>query len=159
MKRVFHSLEKILSLYEGTICLHEDTYRGGVLWTICRQCGRQWADDEGGFKPHVDRPEVVEAREILDKWYKVKDKTPGETTVHDMTREKSDKRLFRFERKGDRWEKRQIDFMLRICDKVPDLAPVDIAWKDGAEEKVFIARTNEELASFFKGLQASGVAS
>jgi hypothetical protein len=35
---------------EASICYHEDTYRGGVIWTICRDCGMKWADDEGGFK-------------------------------------------------------------------------------------------------------------
>jgi hypothetical protein len=33
------------------ICRHEETHRGGVLWTICDACGMKWADDQGGFKP------------------------------------------------------------------------------------------------------------
>jgi hypothetical protein len=32
-------------------CEHEDTHRGGAIWTICDQCGKRWADDEGGLKP------------------------------------------------------------------------------------------------------------
>lgn len=55
----------LLSEIDRNTCLHEDTYRGGVIWTICRDCGAQWADDEGGFRPHVDKPEVVAAREYL----------------------------------------------------------------------------------------------
>ena len=32
-------------------CEHGDTHRGGAIWTICDSCGKQWADDEGGFQP------------------------------------------------------------------------------------------------------------
>lgn len=27
-------------------CAHDETYRGGTIWTICRTCGAKWADDE-----------------------------------------------------------------------------------------------------------------
>lgn len=59
------ALTDVLREYDRGICEHEETHRGGFIWTICDQCGRKWADDEGGFQPHVDPPAVVRAREIL----------------------------------------------------------------------------------------------
>ena len=49
-----------LALLKGTnnICSHDETYRGGAIWEICRQCGEKWADDEGG-KPEFKWPEWV----------------------------------------------------------------------------------------------------
>lgn len=46
-------------------CLHEETKRGGTIWTICCYCDKKWADDEGGFVPRVDAPEVATARRVL----------------------------------------------------------------------------------------------
>lgn len=46
-------------------CTHEETYRGGVLWTICSDCGRKWADDEGGKPEWVDPPEWTAASEAI----------------------------------------------------------------------------------------------
>lgn len=43
---------------ERNECQHESTHRGGVLWTICDDCGKKWADDEGGFVPY-ERPSVL----------------------------------------------------------------------------------------------------
>jgi hypothetical protein len=43
----------------------QQTSRGGVIWTICDDCGMKWADDRGGFKPHKDAPAVAEARAAL----------------------------------------------------------------------------------------------
>lgn len=47
-------------------CTHEETYRGGVLWTICSDCGRKWADDEGGKPEWVDPPEWVAAEDAIN---------------------------------------------------------------------------------------------
>jgi len=47
--------------YAGrNICAHEDTERGGFIWTICQQCGAKWADDQGGFEPSI-WPEILDA--------------------------------------------------------------------------------------------------
>jgi hypothetical protein len=59
------ALRDLLAEYDRNTCTHEETHRGGCLWTICDSCGRRWADDEGGFKPHVDSPAVAAAREVL----------------------------------------------------------------------------------------------
>ena len=58
-------LKALLDYIDIQTCTHESTKRGGAIWTICEDCGRKWADDEGGFKPHVDAPAVAAAREYL----------------------------------------------------------------------------------------------
>jgi hypothetical protein len=40
-------------------CQHDTTYRAGAIWEICHDCGRKWADDEGGrtgVEPPLGRP-------------------------------------------------------------------------------------------------------
>lgn len=32
-------------------CDHANTLRGGSIWTFCDDCGKEWADDRGGFRP------------------------------------------------------------------------------------------------------------
>jgi hypothetical protein len=59
------ALEKLLRYVDDNTCVHETTKRGGSIWTICEDCGRKWADDEGGFVPHQDATEVAAAREVL----------------------------------------------------------------------------------------------
>ena len=59
------ALEDLLRHVDAETCTHEETHRGGAIWTICDSCGRQWADDRGGFKPHEDAPAVAAARLIL----------------------------------------------------------------------------------------------
>ena len=49
-KDIIQHLSKVLSYAEQEHCLHEDTYRGGAIWEICRQCDMKWAD-EMGCKP------------------------------------------------------------------------------------------------------------
>lgn len=70
---VIASAEKAL---EGALaldpnCDHAYTHRGGAIWTICDECGKQWADDKGGFKP--DKPnkhilKIEEALALIAKW-------------------------------------------------------------------------------------------
>lgn len=60
------SLKDMLANYDCNTCTHEDTYRGGAIWTICEGCGRKWADDEGGFIPYVEPLFVSCARQLLD---------------------------------------------------------------------------------------------
>jgi len=43
------ALENLVDYVERNTCRHENTHRGGVLWTICDDCGMKWADDRGGF--------------------------------------------------------------------------------------------------------------
>lgn len=58
-------MESLVRHIERETCTHEETYRGGAIWEICRGCGAQWADDEGG-KPEFKWPECVEtARAML----------------------------------------------------------------------------------------------
>lgn len=59
-------LRDLLGHVDRNTCVHENTHRGGVIWTICDDCGMKWADDRGGFKPHKDAPEVAAARAALD---------------------------------------------------------------------------------------------
>lgn len=61
------ALEKAVDHIERNKCQHEDTYRGGAIWEICRECGAKWADDDGG-KPEFKWPEYVEqARALIAK--------------------------------------------------------------------------------------------
>ena len=52
---------------ERNTCSHEETERLGFIWTRCRMCGKQWADDEGGFVPHKDCEELEAARSAIAK--------------------------------------------------------------------------------------------
>lgn len=57
---------KALDDWDRHTCTHEDTSRGGFLWTICDGCGAKWADDEGGFQPYSDPPGIAGLRAALD---------------------------------------------------------------------------------------------
>jgi hypothetical protein len=59
------SIRALLRLYDQNTCTHEETYRGGAIWTFCRGCSRQWADDQGGFEPYEEPKEVTIARDLL----------------------------------------------------------------------------------------------
>lgn len=59
-------LEKVIRFAENQLCLHEETHRGGTIWTICNMCGQKWADDEGGFKPYEEPAILTEARNLLE---------------------------------------------------------------------------------------------
>lgn len=50
------AIAKAVEALEGALlldptCDHTDTERQGAIWTVCAQCHRRWADDEGGVKP------------------------------------------------------------------------------------------------------------
>lgn len=53
-------VKRALDYADSMICPHDNRERGGVIWTICQDCGAKWADDEGGFKPSP-WPEMLEA--------------------------------------------------------------------------------------------------
>jgi len=59
-------LKKLRDEVEIRICTHEDTYRGGVIWEICSQCGDKWADDEGG-RPENKLPSILDDADNLIK--------------------------------------------------------------------------------------------
>lgn len=61
------ALESALSEIEYSVCYHESTHRGGVIWTICDDCGAKWADDEGGFKKPKENKRVTMLRHVLSK--------------------------------------------------------------------------------------------
>lgn len=64
---VVRIIKNITNFAERHQCEHEEVYRGGNIWTICAQCGRKWADDEGGFVPYEQPSEITQAWELYEK--------------------------------------------------------------------------------------------
>lgn len=60
------ALEATLRHAEINTCTHEETYRGGAIWTICSRCHCKWADDEGGFPGFVEPAVFEQARAALE---------------------------------------------------------------------------------------------
>ena len=61
------ALQALLARDKQQTCQHETTFRGGVIWEICEDCGARWADDEGGKPKWTDPPEWIAARAALNK--------------------------------------------------------------------------------------------
>lgn len=59
------ALADLLRYTERQTCMHEETYRGGSIWTFCCGCGKKWADDEGGFIPYTPSPEMQRADRLI----------------------------------------------------------------------------------------------
>ncbi len=59
------ALQWAVDKIDAEICTHDETYRGGAIWTICRGCGAKWADDEGGLIPYTEPPQLTAARKLL----------------------------------------------------------------------------------------------
>ena len=59
------ALADLLDYADRNECTHEETHRGGAIWTICDGCGQKWADDEGGFKPYEEPSPLTRARLAL----------------------------------------------------------------------------------------------
>lgn len=59
-------IRALLGHIDRETCQHDNLKRGGVQWTICEDCDRKWADDQGGFKPYTDAPPVAAARLYLE---------------------------------------------------------------------------------------------
>lgn len=58
------TLSRLVDYADRQTCRHEETHRGGYLWTICDQCGCKWADDQGGM-PEFKLPiEIIRARAL-----------------------------------------------------------------------------------------------
>lgn len=72
-ERLVDALRAVVRKLELSECHHEETHRGGAIWTICDQCGQKWADDRGGFVPYKEPPELTQARAILAKVDKTKE--------------------------------------------------------------------------------------
>lgn len=66
VKTLREALTWAIKKIDAETCAHADTYRGGAIWTICRDCDRKWADDRGGFTPYVEPPELTAARKALE---------------------------------------------------------------------------------------------
>jgi len=64
LERLRASHVALLDRVERDQCEHENTYRGGNIWTFCEDCGQKWADDDGGFQPYVAPDWLVEARDV-----------------------------------------------------------------------------------------------
>jgi hypothetical protein len=65
IRKLREALEWCVNKIYAEICTHEETYRGGSIWTICRNCDMRWADDRGGFKPYSEPKELSAARSAL----------------------------------------------------------------------------------------------
>jgi hypothetical protein len=49
------------------VCDHTNTHREGAIWTKCDDCGKRFADDEGGVTPDSDPPQLAKALAALTK--------------------------------------------------------------------------------------------
>ena len=65
IKTLREALKGLLQYATLNECFHENTHRGGIIWTICDDCGKKWADDEGGFKPYCEPVAITAARQAL----------------------------------------------------------------------------------------------
>lgn len=66
-EQVKQIVKKITNFAEMYQCEHEEVYRGGAIWTICAQCGKKWADDEGGYVTYQQPTEITEACGLYEK--------------------------------------------------------------------------------------------
>ena len=73
IRELVAALAGVLKRDEINTCQHEDTYRGGAIWEICRGCDAKWADDKGGKPEWRDPPEWLRARAALER---AKEQTP-----------------------------------------------------------------------------------
>lgn len=63
---VYETLKNLVAYAHRKTCLHEETFRGGAIWEICRDCGMKWADDAGGKPENAHEvPEAIKAAEDL----------------------------------------------------------------------------------------------
>lgn len=62
---LYEALAELLKHADRNECHHVTTHRAGAIWTICDDCGRKWADDEGGFVPYVEPERIAKARAAL----------------------------------------------------------------------------------------------
>lgn len=65
LRRLRAALTDLLAWAEAQRCDHETLERGGAIWTLCADCGRKWADDEGGFQPDAEPAAITAAYAAL----------------------------------------------------------------------------------------------
>ena len=58
-------LAGVITEWDRNVCQHDETHRGGTIWTICDGCGMEWADDRGGFKPYEEPASIAAVRALL----------------------------------------------------------------------------------------------
>lgn len=80
---LLRAAKALLRYAERNECSHEETHRGGAIWTICDDCGRKWADDEGGFKPYQEPKEIAEARAAIAAAEQAQPSEPEHVTCND----------------------------------------------------------------------------
>jgi hypothetical protein len=56
-----------LHYIENRECHHENTQRGGVIWTICEDCGKKWSDDRNPCRPYVEPTVMTRLRNVVDQ--------------------------------------------------------------------------------------------
>ena len=61
------ALESMVERYDQSICTHKSARRERTIWTVCYECGEQWADDDGGVPEYVEPPDITKARAALAK--------------------------------------------------------------------------------------------
>lgn len=85
------ALVDLLHLDQKNTCAHEDTHRGGSIWTICDACGTKWADDEGGKPEWTPPAEWTKAEAVISKLAKLR---PSDVFAEETwaIRQDSDKR-------------------------------------------------------------------
>jgi len=69
----------LLTYAERNLCMHEDTYRGGAIWEICRECGQKWADDRGGrpADTYGIPSAIADAHQLLKQLASIDDQLTG----------------------------------------------------------------------------------
>lgn len=58
-------LEDLVSEIENNTCLHENTYRRGIIWEFCEDCGEEWSDHTGGKPEFAWSTSVETARRLI----------------------------------------------------------------------------------------------
>ena len=66
MEMALEGIQVLLLRDQQNTCTHEETYRGGHIWTICRSCHSKWADDEGGMPEWKDPPAWGKAEQVIE---------------------------------------------------------------------------------------------
>lgn len=65
VKELREAIEGLLGNPNLYPCTHEETHRGGAIWTICDMCGAAFADDEGGVPAYREHPSITRALQVL----------------------------------------------------------------------------------------------
>ena len=66
-RELLAALKALLERDVRNTCQHDNTSRGGAIWTICDHCDAMWADDKGGKPNWRDPPEWTRARAAINR--------------------------------------------------------------------------------------------